>query len=92
MNSSLAITSKRQAIGHIPTTILSQIKRMFSLMRMLRIPIRNHHLRKRQPIKDRSHISLIIECYIIQNNTLLIIEPHMEIPVLPIDNAVINLK
>lgn len=41
-----AITAQRQAVGHVPSTIFSQIKSVFPLMRVFRVSVRNHHLRQ----------------------------------------------
>lgn len=65
---------------------------MLSLMWVFGISIGNHHFRQRQPIEYRPNSSLIIISDIVQHNPLLIIESHMNVPVLPADGPALDLK
>jgi hypothetical protein len=92
VDSTLAITTKRQAVGHVSSTILTKIERMLSLMRMLWVSVRNNHFCKRQSVEYRSDSSLIIICDVVQHNSFLVVESNMNIPILPRDNPSLDLE
>lgn len=46
LNRSLAITSHGELISHISGAVLTQIKRVFAVMWVIRVTIRYNHLRK----------------------------------------------
>jgi hypothetical protein len=92
MNSALAITSQGKTISHVPSTILSKIKGVLPLVRMLRISVRYHHLGQRKSVENRSNSSLIVVCDIVEHDALLIVEPYMYFPILPINNPSFHLE
>ena len=89
---SLAIATKRQTVCHISTAVLAQIERMFTLMWVFGVSIRNNHLCQREAVKDRSNSAIVVEGYIVQNDSFSVVESHMDIPLLPVDNAAVNLE
>ena len=92
MNGPLAITSKGEAIGHVSSTILSKVESMLPLVRMFRVSVRHHHLRQRKSVENRPNSSLVIVCDIVEHNSLLVVEPNMNFPVLPVNHSSFHLK
>lgn len=92
VNCSFAITSKRQAVSHIPSTVFAKIKGVLSLMRMLWIAVRNHHLCQGQSVKDRSLSPLVVVRDVIENDALLVVESDMNFELLPLNDSALNLK
>jgi len=92
MDSTLAITTQRQAVGHISSTILAKIESMFSLMRVLGIAVRNHHLRQRQSVENRPDIALVVVCDVVEHNPFLVVESNVEVPVLPINDSSVDFE
>ena len=62
MNGALAIAPKAERVGHVATTVFSQIKRVFPLMWVFRVSVWDDHLGKRQSPKGVSLGALVIEC------------------------------
>src|SRR5579862_6770164 len=92
MNSSFAITAQRQAVRHIASAVFTQVKSMFSVMRVLRIAIRDNHLSQTKPIEYWTNISLVVVSNIVQYDSLSVIEPNMEAPVLPSNGSTIDFE
>jgi hypothetical protein len=92
MNGTLAVAAQGETVGHIPTTILTEIKSVLSLVRVLGVTIRNNHLRKGESPEDRADIALVVECDIVQYDTLAVIKSNVDIPVLPVNTSAIYLE
>jgi hypothetical protein len=90
VDSTLAVASQAQAVGHVATTVLAQIEGMLPLMRVFRVTVRDHHLRERQAPEDGSLSALIIEGDVAQDDTLTVVEANMNLPLLPAQSASIN--
>lgn len=51
VNGTLAVTSQRQAVGHVTSTVFTKVKGMLPLVRVLGVSIWDNHLRKRESIE-----------------------------------------
>ena len=92
VDGTLAVAAKAQAVGHVASTILTQIKSMLPLVRVLRIAVRYNHLREGQAPENRPYVALVVESDIAQDDTLAIVEANVNTPVLPVDNTAINFE
>lgn len=92
VNRALAVAAQGETVGHVSTAILTQIKRVFPLVRVFRVSIWNNHLRERQTVEHRSNGSLVVESDVVQHNAFTVVEANMDIPVLPIDNPVVDFE
>jgi hypothetical protein len=92
VNGTLAITAKGQTVGHVTTTIFTKIKGMLSLVRVLRVSIRNYHLCQRETPENWSNIALVIECDVVQDNTFTVVETNVDAPILPLDSPSLDLE
>lgn len=92
MDGPLAVAPQRQAIGHVATSILSEIKGMFPLVRVFRVAVWDHHLCQRETVEDRTNMALVVECDVVQNNSLAVVKADMDIPVLPCNFPALDLE
>lgn len=92
VNGTLAITAKGQAIGHVSSTVLAEIKRMLTLVWMLRISVRHHHLGKRHSVEDGSDVASVVETDVAQDDTLTIVESDVNGPILPLEGTSIKIE
>jgi hypothetical protein len=46
VDGTFTVTTQLETVGHIPSTILAEIKGVLAMVRMFRVTIRNHHLRQ----------------------------------------------
>lgn len=92
VNNTFTIASKRKTIRHTTSTVFPEVKGMLPVMGILRVPVRDDHLRQRQTVENASFIALVVVRDIIQNNAFPIVEANMNFPVLPFNNPAINSK
>lgn len=92
VDGALAVTSQRQTVGHVATTVLTQVEGMLALVRMLRITVRDHHFCQRETVEDRTDVSLVIESDVVQNDTLAVVEANVDAPLLPLNDTAIDCK
>ncbi|KAJ8104750.1 hypothetical protein OPT61_g10590 [Boeremia exigua] len=92
VNRALAIAPQTQRVGHVATAILSQIKRVLALVRMLRVSIRHHHLRQRQAPERVAHCALVVERDVTQHHAFAVVEPNVQVPVRPGDVPAVHLE
>ena len=92
MNCTFAVAAERKTVGHVSSSIFSKVESVFTLMWMFGVTIRNNHLSERKSVKYRSDSTLVIVCDIVEDNSFLVIESDMEVPVLPIEFSTTNLE
>lgn len=92
MDSTLAIASQAEAVCHVTTTILTEIKSMLSLMRVLRVAIWHHHLGQRHSPENWPFRALVIECDVVENNAFAVVETNVNLPVDPLHDVSIDLE
>lgn len=61
-------------------------------MRVLRVSVWDNHLSKRKSVEDWSHNTLVGICDVVENNSLLVVETNMNLPVLPINSPSLDLE
>ena len=58
---------------------------MLALVRVLGVTVWDYHFSKRKSVKDIPDVALVVVGDVVQDNTLAIVEAHMDAPVLPFD-------
>ena len=92
MDGTLAVAAKGKTVSHVSAAVLAEIKGMLPVMRMLRIPVWDHHLCQRETIEDTSLIALVVVRDVIQDDSFPIIESYVNLPVLPTDGSSIHVE
>lgn len=92
VDGTLAIAAQGQTVGHVATAVLAQIESVLALMRVFRVTVWNHHLRQRKTVHNRTNGTLVIEGDIVQDNTFAIVEPHVNIPFLPVNHSSVHIE
>ena len=92
VDGTLAVAAQRQTVRHVAASILAQVERVFTLMRVLRVSVGNHHLGERQTVEHRADVALVIICDVIEHDTLAVVEANVDVPVLPVDDASVHLE
>ena len=65
---------------------------MLPLVRVFWVSVRNHHLGQRQSVENRSNVALVIVGDVVEDDSFLVIESNMNIPVLPVNDSSIDLE
>lgn len=92
VDSALAVTAEGQTVRHISTTILTEIERMLSLVGMIGVSVRNDHLSKGESVKHGADIAPIIKRDVVEDNAFFVVEAHVDVPFLPVDDPTVNFE
>jgi hypothetical protein len=92
VNGSLAVTAQRQAVGHVSTTVFTQIEGVLALMRVLRVAVRHDHLGQRQAVHDGPDGAFVVEGNVVQHDALPVVESDVDVPLLPVDHPSIHFE
>lgn len=65
---------------------------MLPLMWVFWVSVWNHHLRERQSVKNRPNIAFIIVCDVVEDDSLLVIESNVNVPILPTNDSSVHLE
>ncbi len=87
-----AVAAKSQRVSHVSGTILADIQGVLSLVWVVRIAVRNNHLRERDPVEKRAYIAVIVVPDVRENNSLPVVEANMHREVVPADAVAVHLK
>lgn len=90
MDRAFAVAAQGEAVGHVATTILSEVKSMLPVVRMFRVAVWDNHLRERYPPENRSLGALVVIRYVRENDAFAVIEANMDFPILPADRVTVN--
>lgn len=83
VNDTLAVAAESQRVGKVTSTVFTEIKGVLALVRVLGVAIRHNHLRERKTVEDGTLNALVVEGDVVENDTLLVVEANVELPVLP---------
>ena len=89
---SFTVTAQGKAVCHVPTTVLAQVERVLPVMRMFGITVRNHHLGQGKSVEDAPLIAFVVIGNIVQNYTFAVIEADVYLPILPFNDASVDLE
>lgn len=94
LDTALAVAAEGERVGHVASSILAKIKSMLALMWMLWIAVRNHHLGEGEAIEDGPLPGLIpvVKCNVVQDETFLVVETNVELPILPAELSACKLE
>lgn len=84
--------SGKSHVGPQVLTVLSKIKRVLAVVRVLGISIRHNHLGEGDAIECATFLTLVIEGNVVQDDTLAVVEADMDLPFLPADCAAVDGK
>jgi hypothetical protein len=89
---SFAVAPEGETVGHVSSSVFTKIEGVFALVRMFWVAVRDDHLSQGQSVKHWSDSSLVIICDVVEDNSLLVVEADVNIPVLPVKGASIDLE
>lgn len=92
VNCAFAVTAQAERVGHVSTTVFSQIECVFPLVRVFRVSIWDDHFGKRQSPECVSLSTLVVERDVRKDETLAVVEANMQLPILPANNSSIYRK
>ena len=92
VHDSRAITSEGKRIGHETGSVLSQIKGVLSLVRVLGVSVGNNHFNERETMEHVSLVTMVIERDLRQHNSLSVVESHVKSESLPLHDSTGHLE